>query len=302
MDIVQKKLSNLKRDLRELESVLVAFSGGVDSAFLLKIAKDVLGEKAVAVTVDSQIHPAFELKDAKNLIRKLGVEHIILKVNALSNPKFVKNPPDKCYICKKDLFLKLKQIAKKKGIKHIIEGSNYDDLRDFRPGRRALLELKIKSPLVQAKLTKKEIRKLSEKLGLVDWNKPSNACLATRIPYGLKITSEKLNRIEKAEDFLKNLGVKQVRVREFAGQGGLARRLCRPKATSSAEGRSFSEGGARIEVLEKDMPLVLKNRAKIIEKLTKLGYHYITLDLQGYRTGSMNKIIGKGNEARVGNG
>jgi len=282
MGTLQKKLSNLKRDLRELESVLVAFSGGVDSAFLLKIAKDVLGEKAVAVTINSQIHPAFELKDAKNLIRKLGVEHIILKVNALSNPKFVKNPPDKCYICKKDLFLKLKQIARNEGIKYIIEGSNYDDLKDFRPGRRALLELNIKSPLVQAKLTKQEIRKLSKKLGLNDWDKPSNACLATRIPYGERITPEKLKRIEKAEDFLKNLGVKQVRLREFAGQGGLAR-------------RSFSEGGARIEVQEKDMPLVLKNRAKIIEKLTKLGYHYITLDLQGYRTGSMNeKIVNKG--------
>jgi len=288
MGTLQNKLSNLKRNIRELESVLIAFSGGVDSAFLLKIAKDVLGEKAVAVTINSQIHPAFELKDAKNLIRKLGVEHIILKVNALSNPKFVKNPPDKCYICKKDLFLKLKQIARNEGIKYIIEGSNYDDLKDFRPGRRALLELNIKSPLVQAKLTKEEIRKLSQNKKLFTWNKPSCACLATRIPYGERITPEKLKRIEKAEDFLKNLGVGQVRLRELAspvgsgGQGGLAR-------------RSFSEGGARIEVLKEDMPLVLKERTKIIEKLSKLGYHYITLDLEGYRTGSMNeKIVNKG--------
>ncbi len=264
----EKKLDELKNILKKLDSVLVAFSGGVDSSFLLKTAKDVLGKKAVAVTLTSEIHPAFELKDAKKLTRKLGIKHIILQVNALSNPKFVKNPRNKCYICKKDLFSKLKKIAKEKGINCIIEGSNYSDLGDFRPGMKALRKLCIKSPLLQAKLTKEDIRKLSKEKKLFTWNKPSCACLATRIPYGEKITSEKLNRIEKAEDFLISLGVEQVRVRDI-------------------------EDTARIEVLKKDMPLVLKNRTKIVEKLTKLGYHYITLDLQGYRTGSMNKGIKK---------
>lgn len=272
---LMKKLDKLKQILKSLDNVLIAFSGGVDSAFLLKIAKDTLGEKVIAVTVDSQIHPAFELKDAKKLTRKLGVKHIVLRGNPLSNAKFVKNSIDRCYICKKDLFSKLKKIAKGKKIPYIIEASNYDDLKDFRPGVKVLSELGIKSPLLEAKLTKKEIRKFSKKRKLFTWNKPSNACLVTRIPYGVKITSAKLKRIEKGEDFLKKLGIKQVRLRELASPVG-----------------SGGQVTARIEVLKKAMPLVMKNRTKIIEKLSKLGYHYITLDLEGYRTGSMNVIIG----------
>jgi uncharacterized protein len=283
---MQKKIDHLKQILEKLGSVLVAFSGGVDSAFLLKIAKDVLGKKAVAVTIDSQIYPAFELEDAKKVVSGLNAEHIILVIDALSNPKFVKNPVNRCYICKKYLFSQLEKLAKEMHISYVVEGSNLNDLDDFRPGTKALLELGIKSPLLEAKLTKEEIRKLSRNKKLFTWNKPSCTCLATRIPYGEEITFEKLNRIEKAEDFLRSLGVGQVRVRDCC-----ARRLRRSKATSSAEGRSFSEGVAKIEVLKEDMPLVLKNRTKIIEKLSKLGYHYITLDLEGYRMGRMNTKI-----------
>ena len=274
-----EKLDDLKHILKELSNVLVAFSGGVDSTFLLKVASDVLGENVIAVTADSETYPSSELKYAKQIARKLGVEHIIITTDELSNPEFVKNPINRCYLCKKELFLKMKKFAEKRGIYHIIEASNYDDLKDFRPGRKAIQELGIKNPLLDVKLTKEEIRQLSRKEGLPTWNKPSYACLASRIPYGVKITTEKLKRIEKAEKFLKSLKLHQVRIRDYGDM-------------------------ARIEVSKNDIPLISKEeiRTKVIEKLNKLGYHYITLDLEGYRTGSMNKGIGKGNEARIGNG
>lgn len=278
MNSPEKKLDELKKTLKGLGSVLVAFSGGVDSSFLLKVAKDVLDENVIAVTADSQTYPSSELKGAKKIARKLGVEHIVITTDELSNPEFVKNPINRCYLCKKELFSKFKNIAEERGVSYIIEASNYDDLKDFRPGRKAIQELGIKSPLLDVKLKKEEIRALSKKAHLPTWNKSSYACLASRIPYGVKITPEKLKRIEKAEEFLKSLGLKQVRVRDYCARS------------------SFSEGGgdmARIEVSKKDMPLILKEkiRTKIIEKLSKLGYHYITLDLEGYRTGSMNKTI-----------
>jgi uncharacterized protein len=264
----EEKLDELECILKELNSVLVAFSGGVDSTFLLKVAGDVLGENAIAVTADSGTYPSSELKDAKKTARKLGVKHIIITTEELSNPEFVKNPINRCYLCKKELFSKFRNIADEKGIFHIIEASNYDDLKDFRPGRKAIQELGIKSPLLDVKLTKEEIRALSKKARLPTWNKSSYACLASRIPYGVKITTEKLKRIEKAEEFLKSLKLNQVRIRDYGDM-------------------------ARIEVSKNDIPLISKEkvRTKVIEKLTKLGYHYIALDLEGYRTGSMNKVI-----------
>lgn len=270
METLRVKLNNLKKILRKLESAVLAFSGGVDSAFLLKICKDVLGDKIVAAIADSQTYPSLELTEAQKTAQRLGVEYIIIHTEELSQVEFIDNSPQRCYYCKKELFSKLKQICKKRKLDYILDGSNYDDLNDFRPGRKASLEFKVKSPLLEAKLAKSDIRTLSREINLSTWNKPSSACLASRIPYGVSVTRERLGRIEQAEQFLRQQGINQVRVRDH---GDIA----------------------RIEISKEDMPLFLEEdlRKKIINKLNNLGYIYITLDLQGYRSGSMNEVLGK---------
>ncbi|MBU4601567.1 ATP-dependent sacrificial sulfur transferase LarE [bacterium] len=268
MSIKKEKLNNLRKILSEMGSILIAYSGGVDSTFLLKVAREELMDKVTAVTVKSEIHHLREMAIAKKMAQKFKVKHLFIDIDILSNKEFINNPPERCYICKKEIFSRISEMVKELSLNFVADGSNYDDLSDYRPGMKAVRELKIRSPLQEALLTKDDIRLLSKEMDLPTWNKPSNSCLATRIPYGDEITLEKLKRIEEAEDFIHNLGIKQVRVR-------------------------YHNDLAKIEVREEDMLFSMEEdlRKRIITKLKKLGFIYITLDLQGYRSGSMNEEL-----------
>lgn len=247
-----------------MRSVLVAFSAGVDSAFLLKAASLALPkDRILAVTACSDTYPKEELASAKVIAGALGVRHKIITTRELNNKKFSSNPSNRCYFCKKELFGSLNKIAKAERIGFVIDASNLSDKNDFRPGDKAKEEEGVRSPLQEAGLSKNEIRRLSKKIGLATWDKPALACLASRIPYGSKISKPLLRRIGKAEAFLKGLGFKQVRLRHYG-------RLC------------------RIEVNKGDIPRLISKRAGISKRLKCLGYDYITVDLEGYRAGSMN--------------
>jgi len=261
------KLSNI---LHKMSSVLIAYSGGVDSTLLLKVAGDTLGkEKVLAVTADSETYPSEELKFAKKMVAKFGIKHLIIKTNELKSHKFANNPVNRCYYCKYELFSKLKKIAKARKINYVLDASQVSDSHDFRPGDKAKKELKICSPLKEAGFTKEDIRELSKKLKLPTWDMPSQACLASRFPYGTKITINGLERVEKAENIIKSLGFSQVRVRNY-------------------------DSTARIEVEKNKVPfLISKLRAENLAKIKKIGYKYITVDLEGYRTGSLNEEIRK---------
>lgn len=265
---IEEKYEKLKAYLQELDSVAIGFSGGVDSSFLITVAKKVLGNKAFALTVQSVFNPQAEINFAKDFAQELNIRHVILNVDVLNILNVANNPPNRCYYCKKALFSLLQTEAEKRGIKTVVDGSNLDDLDDYRPGVKALEELKIKSPLRYAGLTKNDIRELSQKLGIVTWNKPSAACLASRIPYGEALTAEKLARVEAAEKFLARYGFRQMRVR------------CHNNL-------------ARLEVSQEDFIKILEPsiRSEITVYLKKLGFLYTTIDLQGYRLGSLNEML-----------
>ena len=260
---IEKKFELLKKILREFGSVAVAFSGGVDSTFLLKVAHDVLGNNVVAITASSQFVPRREIEEAKNFCTAENIRQIIFETDALSINGVKENPKNRCYLCKYFLFENFVRLANENNFSVVAEGSNMDDLGDYRPGMKALAELKTESPLRSAELYKNEIRQLSQKLKLPTFDKPAMACLATRFVYGETLTVEKLKSVERAENFLSDAGFKQLRVRVH---GNIA----------------------RIEILPGEFEKILTLREKIISEFKNYNFDYVTLDLQGYRSGSMN--------------
>jgi uncharacterized protein len=261
-----EKLKLLKKEIEEKENLLVAFSGGVDSGFLLKVAQDVLGEKVLAVTVYSELFPKRELEEVKSFLNVTGVPYKIAQFYPLRNDNFVRNPRNRCYYCKRDFAMLLKEIATEEGIKTIAEGVTSSDIDEYRPGIAASKEEGVWHPLVVVGITKHEVRQIAKEIGLPFWDKPPSPCLATRIEYGERITLEKLKMIEEAEEFLKDLGFKQLRVRLH--RGGIAR---------IEVGKEELAGFFDTNVLE-----VVSKRLKM------LGFNYVTLDLEGFRSGSMD--------------
>ena len=264
------KAKRLRASLREIGSAAVAFSSGVDSTFLLRVAHEELGDRAVAVTVRSSTFPRRELDEAVAFCRSEGIRHEVIDSNELDIPGFAENPPDRCYLCKKSIFGTIMAFAQANGFAAVLEGSNMDDDGDYRPGMRAIRELGVGSPLHDAGLTKAEIRALSREMGLSTAEKPSFACLASRFPYGERITAEGLVRVERAERWLREagLGLSQLRVRSH---GGLA----------------------RIEVPPGDIAHVAAHAPEISTAFKECGFAYTALDLQGYRTGSLNEVLEK---------
>ncbi|MCH5251945.1 MAG: ATP-dependent sacrificial sulfur transferase LarE [Lachnospiraceae bacterium] len=265
---VQEKLVRLKDYLKELGSVAIAFSSGVDSTFLLKVAHDTLGDNVIAVTARSCSFPQRELEEAKAFCEKEKIRHFICESEELKIDGFRDNPPNRCYLCKRELFEKIKKIAKEQNVNYIAEGSNMDDNGDYRPGLIAVAELKVTSPLRKVELYKEEIRELSKELGLSTWEKQSFACLSSRFAYGERITEEKLTMVDRAEQLLLDKGFHQIRVR-------------------------IHDKMARIEVMPEEFEKLMEEetREEIVSKFKAFGFTYVSMDLSGYRMGSMNETL-----------
>jgi len=264
---IEAKKERLKSIIKEMKGCVIGFSGGVDSTFLFAVAKDVLGDRAIAVTITSEIHPDWELQEAIDLAEKIGGMHRILSARALEIPGLAENTENRCYVCKKVIASELWKIAKKEGVSYVLDGGNLDDRGDYRPGRQAAIEAGIRSPLDEAGFTKADIRQLSRSMGLSTWDKPSYACLISRFPYGVYLTPEKLRKVALAEDFLREMGLRTVRVR-------------------------FHDDVARLELGEEEYGRVVHDlRKKVVDKVKEAGFAYVALDLQGYRTGAMNEVL-----------
>lgn len=259
--------NRLKEIIGGVDSCVVAFSGGVDSTLITKVAHDILDNRVMAVTATSPTYSSFELQEADKRAREIGVRHMVIESDELKIPGFSKNDTNRCYFCKMDLFTKLKGLAANMGFKDILDGTNKDDLSDFRPGREAAIELGVRSPLLEADLTKYDIRNISRAIGLRNWDKPPYACLSSRFPYGIEINQANLEQVSRAEDFMRSVGFKLFRVRHH-------------KET------------ARIEIGEDEFYLIFDRdiSRSIVQRFKELGYNFVVLDLEGYRRGSLNSI------------
>jgi uncharacterized protein len=268
---VKKKFSNLLSSLRNTDAAVIAFSGGADSSFLLYTMK-MAEMRILAVTSVSETTPKRDLQSSLSFAKEMGVEHVTVRTDELSNEDFVRNAQDRCFHCKDELFKKMRSIAAENNVRSIFDGTNADDLNDYRPGIRAAVLHGIRSPLAEFNFSKEDIRIMSRELGLSTWDKPSSPCLSSRVPYGQEISLPALRRIEEAEEFIRTFGIRDVRVRDHGDM-------------------------ARIEVGDEDMHIIYKpeNRSLIVEALKSFGYRFVSLDLEGYRSGSMNRVLGHAN-------